>query len=139
MEKSSEEKLMEEHFKEMERLDKEREIVKLSWKSNLIAFIPGVEVLFSWLEDNHDDWYPEGVVYIYDVDEKRSGYPNYQHVRIKEDPDKLLYIKQKEDIEEVGVDHYCVWQHVGMGEDDYSGFLLLPMTDGRYFKVSYSC
>ena len=35
---------------------------------------------------------------------------------------------------------YYVWQTTGYMGDDYSGFLLLPLLDGkRFWKVGYSC
>ena len=34
---------------------------------------------------------------------------------------------------------YWVHQETGILGDDYYGFLLLPLKDGRYWKVSYNC
>lgn len=85
-----------------------------------------------------EGWLPCGFVEIYETDEKRRGYSSYQHVRIKDDEDKLLYIKQDSD-DIKGVNHQCVWQTVGIMGDDYSGYLLFPLKNGSYFKVSYDC
>ena len=39
-----------------------------------------------------------------------------------------------------GVEHWYVYQRtVGMEGDSFEGFLLLPLKNGKYFKVSYSC
>jgi hypothetical protein len=51
----------------------------------------------------------------------------------------MTYEKVKE-TEIRGVDHYYVWQQTtSMEGDSYSGHLLFPLKDGRYFKCSYSC
>ena len=133
-------KQMMDSYAEAEQQEYIKEVnLKSEWENKLQGLIPKLEILFEWLNENHDCWMPIGIVEIYDADEKRSGYSTYQHVRIKNDKDKLLYMKQDEDEEEVGVNHFCVWQTTGYIEDDYSGFLLLPLSDGKYFKVSYSC
>ena len=49
----------------------------------------------------------------------------------------LLYIKGKQD--EEGKFHNMVWQTTGCCEDDYSGYLLFPLNNGKYWKISYSC
>jgi len=111
-------------------------LLKLEWKNKLKGLV-NINSLFKWLDD-HDYWLPIDIVEIYNIDEKQSGYSSYQHVRIKDDKDKLLYMMQNED-EIRGVTHYCVWQTCGMMGDDYSGYLLFPLKNGKYFKVSYAC
>lgn len=109
---------------------------KKTWQKILKGLI-NVTGLFRHLNEN-DNWTPVGIVDIYDVDEKKSGYSNYQFVRIKDDEDKRLYMKQP--VTEIrNVSHNCVWQTVGMMGDDYSGYLLFPLSNGKYLKVSYSC
>jgi hypothetical protein len=111
--------------------------IRKEWKAKLKGLI-NITGLFKNLDDGMDSWMPIDIVEIYNTDEKRSGYSNYQHVRIKDDKDRLLYMKQDE--EEIrGIDHCCVWQTVGYCEDDYSGYLLFPLKDGRYLKISYAC
>jgi hypothetical protein len=118
-----------------EEAEKDR-LLKLEWRKKLKGLI-NVSGLFKWL-DEHDYWTPLEIVEIYNTDEKTSGYSSYQHVRIKDDKDKLLYMMQDED-EIRNVNHYCVWQTCGMMGDDYSGYLLFPLKNGKYFKVNYSC
>lgn len=123
-------------FVEGERVRcEEEEKFKSEWKDKLKDLIN--DDVFNWLNE-HDSWYPNGIVEIYNVDEKRSGYSTYQHTRIKDDKDKLLYMQTDED-EVEGINHYFVWQQTGYLGDDYSGYLLLPLSNGKYFKVSYSC
>lgn len=53
-----------------------------------------------------------------------------------QDKDKEhLYEKQDTD----GIFHNLVYQRTGVCEDDYYGFLLFPLRDGNYWKVSYEC
>ena len=93
--------------------------------------------LFKHLQESMFYWHAEGFVEIVLTDEKESGYSKYQHARTIPD-DKRLYMKT--DCDEIrGVDHYYVWQTTGCCEDDYSGFLLFPLKDGRYYKFWYSC
>jgi hypothetical protein len=128
--------MMSDSYKEVEQEITRIEKEKKSWKKKLKGLI-NVTGLFRYLEEM-DGWYPYGFVEVYDTDEKRGGYKSYQHVRIKDDKDNLLYMKQPES-EIKGIDHCCVWQTVGHLGDDYSGYLLYPLKNGLYFKVGYSC
>lgn len=111
-------------------------LLKLEWCKKLKGLI-NVSDLFKWLNE-HCDWIPLDIVEIYNTDEKTSGYSSYQHIRIKDDKDKLLYMKQDED-EIQNVNHYCVWQTCGMIADGYLGYLLFPLKNGKYFKVKCIC
>ncbi len=101
---------------------------------------------FDFIEE-HDTYHSEGIVETIETEEKRRGYENYKHCRIKSDKDKLLYIYHTDEIESIQIEseyegeeiEYYVWQTTGYSEDDYSGFLLLPLLDGRFWKVGYSC
>ena len=119
----------------IEEAKKEKQL-KNVWRKKLNGLI-NVTGLFKWL-DELDYWIPIDIVEIYNTDEKTSGYGSYQHIRIKDDKDNLLYLMQNED-EIRNVNHYCVWQTVGYCGDDFSGYLLYPLNNGKYFKVSYSC
>jgi len=58
---------------------------------------------------------------------------------VKNEKENLTYLKFKES-EIRKVDHYCVWQTSdGISGDSYWGYLLFPLSNGKYFKVSYSC
>lgn len=93
--------------------------------------------LIRFLEDSAY-WTPMGMVDIVLTDEKSGGYSGYQHARISDDSSKHLYKKMPCD-EIRGIDHYYVWQSVGYCEDDYYGYMLFPLKNGKYYKVSYSC
>lgn len=120
-------------YLEIERQDKK---LKREWRVKLKGLI-NVSGLFKHLEGMMF-WQPFGIVEIYHTDEKPDGYSSYQHVRIKDDEDKLLYLLQDEN-EIRGINHCCVWQSCGMMGDDFSGYLLFPLKDGKYFKINYSC
>jgi hypothetical protein len=100
--------------------------------------LTNVSGLFKWLNSDMEYWTPVGIVEIQLTDEKTSGYRNYQHARVVSDPeDRHLYMKT--DCEVHSVPYYYVWQTTGCCEDDYSGYLLFPLKDGKFFKVSYCC
>lgn len=110
--------------------------LKAEYKFKLKGLI-NISGLFKSLE-NDINWTPIGFVEIELTDEKTNGYKAYQHARIINTNDKKLYLKT--DCDDIrGVDHYYVWQTVEYLEDDFSGFLLFPLNNGKYFKVSYSC
>lgn len=100
---------------------------------------------FSFAED-HNTYYSEGIVEIVETDERNSGYSDYKHCRTKEN-DGMLYMHHTSYIETLEGDsqhegeviEYWVWQTTGYMGDDYSGFLLLPLKDGRFWKIGYSC
>lgn len=124
------------YIEEMIRYDKEKTKKANAWKKKLKGLI-NVSGLFKDLSEM-DGFEIIDIVEIYNVDEKRSGYSNHQHVRIKDDKDRLLYMKNNSS-EIRNVDHVCVWQTVGMMGDDYSGFCLYPLKNGLYLKTSFSC
>ena len=125
-----------EGFKEMDRKDKE---LKISWRERLTDLVD-VDNLFNWLNDM-ESWTPIDIVDIVETDEKSSGYSSYQHARIMSTDDKYLYLKCNMDKEYAfeGVEYYYVWQTTGYCEDDYSGFMLIPLSNNQFFKIHYSC
>ena len=136
--KEEEEEIYNEYVSIMEKERNEWEKVKLEMR-NLIH-----EKYIDFIEE-HDTYGSEGVFEIKLTNEKKSGYPNYQCCRIE--ADSFLYMHQfcaletlneKSKYEGESIEYY-VWQTSGYCGDDYSGFLLLPLNDGRFWKVSYSC
>jgi len=119
--------------KEERQIRKQRNL----YKAQLRGLI-NVAGLYRWLNGDMSFWMPEGIVEIVLTDEKRSGYSTYQHARIKDDKERFLYMKTSFD-EVRKIDHYYVWQTTGCCEDDYSGYLLFPLSNGKYFKITYSC
>lgn len=97
--------------------------------------------------ESQESYRSEGIVNIFEVKERRQGYSQYPHCREFGTDERRLYMKCTTELETYdneskyeGSDiEYWVWQTVGYCEDDCSGFLLLPMLDGRYWKISYSC
>ncbi|MGK0174076.1 MAG: hypothetical protein ACI9AT_000439 [Ulvibacter sp.] len=124
----------------------EMDAIKANWdqaKNDLKGLIH--PKYFDFAEDN-ESFASEGIVKIVLTDEKKSGYPNYPCCRVLGElgflymshSDALETIEEESKYEEESINYY-VWQTVGYSGDDYSGYLLLPMNDGRYWKVSYSC
>jgi hypothetical protein len=125
-----------EYLKMVFEIDIQDKKLKNSYKRQLKGLI-NISGLFKFLQDNID-WVPEEIVDIELTNDKSFGYGSYQHARIVGDESRRLYLKNNCD-EIRKVNHYYVWQISGSCEDDYSGFMLFPLKNGKYFKVSYSC
>lgn len=114
--------------------EKEQKTLKTKFRKDLKGLI-NITGLYNYL-DELGDWEPIGIVEIQITDEKMDGYEGYQFARvIGKDPN--LYMKQRSEIR--SIDHSYVWQTVGYLGDDYSGFSLYPLNNGKYFKISYRC
>ena len=85
--------------------------------------------------DDLSYWKHEGYVEVEKTDYKNGFYPNYDFYVEKGNPKSHKYMKQDEDENF----HSMVWQTTGCCEDDYSGFQLFPLSDGRYWKISFEC
>jgi hypothetical protein len=82
-----------------------------------------------------DEWMHESYVEVEETDYKSGEYLSAVFYKEKDNEKSLLYMKQDEE----GKYHNMVWQTVGYCEDDYSGYLLFPLNNGTYWKISYSC
>ncbi len=92
----------------------------------------------------------EGIVEIEETDEKQNGYPDSQrNCRIKSDKSSGLFMYTTSEVEylygEEGeyegepIEYWVKQWSVGMEGDSYSGYLLMELSDGRYWKINYSC
>lgn len=91
------------------------------------------EMITDILDDNHY-WQHEGYVKLEKSDYKSGFYPSYDFYT-EPNSKKYHYMRQDDD----GEFHNMVWQTTGPCEDDYSGYLLFPLLNGDYWKISYSC
>jgi hypothetical protein len=78
----------------------------------------------------------EGYIEVVKTDYKESGYSSYDFYVEKDNPKSRYYMRQDDD--ESGF-HSMVWQTVGMLGDDYSGYMLYPLNNGKYWKIYYNC
>jgi hypothetical protein len=117
---------------EMDRVQDEINIKELEFVRENISYpVDNFEL------DEMDYWKHEGYVDVEELVGYKSGsYPSYKFYKEKDNPKSLTYMRQ--DDEENGY-HSMVWQTVGYCGDDYSGYLLFPLTNGKYWKISYSC
>ena len=122
---------------EQRKMDDANNRLKAEYKEKLGSLV-NTKSLYKWLNEDQEHWVPEAIVDIKLTDEKASDYPTYQHARILNDKDHLLYMKCTFDDVVKGIDYYYVWQTT-IGEDSYSGYLLFPLNNGQFFKVSYNC
>lgn len=103
-----------------------------SWKEKLKGLINTKKLWRELGEEFEDYWGIEGIVELKLTDEKRGGYSkDYQCARIKGESGYLYT--------DWGGNGVFNWQQTGYLGDDYSGYLLYPLKDGKYLKVSYSC
>lgn len=98
---------------------------------------------FDFAQSN-ETYYSEGLVEVIEF-KKQNGEPYF---KIKDAKNGECYTKCSTEIECYNFDSeyegekvdYLVWQTTGFCEDDYHGFLLLPLLDGkRFWRVGYSC
>lgn len=73
---------------------------------------------------------------------KSWEYPSYTFYNVlDEDNDELKlphhFMRQDDNSEDNF--HCLVWQTTGCCEDDYSGYIMFPLTDGTYWVVKYHC
>ena len=105
----------------------------------LLKGLINVTGLYRHLDEDFTSWTIHGIVDIILTDEKFGSHPNYQCARIVDDKNKILYMKVSADGEVRGVKHYFIWQRTGTMEDDYYGYILFPLKNGKFFHISYSC
>lgn len=118
---------------------KRESTIKKRFKKELKGLI-NYTGLFNWFDAGHQYWMPCEIVEIQLTDEKKSGYHHsYQCARVIGEKENHLYMKTPMDEYVKGVHYYYVWQTCGYSGDDYSGYLLFKLRDGRFLKCSYAC
>lgn len=143
----------EERFEEFERcmdeyyeyLYKEREKFEKAldyYKENcIIPFEDTEDIEILNFED--DEFFHIGYCKVEKTDYKNHWYKNAEYFRVigfegdsnSKDSFKFLHFMK---VNEGDNFHTLVWQQTGPCEDDYSGYILYPMKDGRYWVVSFS-
>lgn len=116
-----------------------------SWKEKLKGLI-STKHLWNQMNEETDNWNIEEIVEIEKITDKETILkklgiytPYIEACKIKGE-NYFTYSKSEcFDYEPKYISHYYVWQQTGYSGDDYSGYLLYPLKDGRYLKVSYSC
>ena len=102
--------------------------------SEAIEFVKAnIKYDFDLIDLDDINWKHEGYVEVEKTDYKNSFYPTYDFYKVK--GEKLNYMRQDDD----GEFHNMVWQTTGNCEDDYSGFQLFPLSNGKYWKIRYYC
>lgn len=101
-----------------------------SWKEKLKGLIK-VKKLWREMEEEYESWWIEGIVEIELTGTSNKNYPKSICAKIK-DEKSYTYTDYRGE----GVFN---WQTVGMLGDDYSGYTLHPLKNGKYLKISYSC
>ena len=97
-----------------------------------------------------ESYHSEGVVEINEVEDKQNGYSNSQrNCRIKGEGYSGLYMYttsgveymygEEGDYEGEFVEYWVNQWSTGIEGDSYAGFLLIPLSNGTFWKVGYSC
>jgi len=123
--------VQEEHQKQLELNSREIENVKTLIDYNF-SFIE------EYLEDN-DWWNHSGYVEVELSDYKSCAYPSYDFY-IEKGFKNVMHCMRQDDSED-DTFHCLVYQSDGGygAEDSYFGYLLFPLTNGKYWKIEYSC
>lgn len=105
-----------------------------------------IDYPFRWVNDTFhgvNSWRHEGFVEIeHDPNYKNCFYPKDKFfVEKNSGPCPIHYMLQADRRPKSRLRrgfHSLVWQLCQL-EDSYSGFILYPLKDGRYWKISFSC
>lgn len=134
------------HEEVLKKLSTEEEKRKSILKEKLVYFKDNIDYDFEHVEEylgfDIDDKeylnYHEhiGYVSVEKADYSHGFQPSACYYEITgDDNDKLFYCIQDESDEHTF--HVLVYQTTGYCEDDYSGYLLFPMKDGKYWKIRF--
>jgi len=104
--------------------------IRDSWKKKLKGLI-NIKKLWKELNEEMEGWDVEGIVEIELTGKSERGYPNSICAKIKGE-NKYTYTDYRGE----GI---FVWQQTGYNGDDYSGWCLYPLKDGKHLKISYNC
>lgn len=133
---------MEDYF---EMMRAEQEAMEKEWFEAKESIRDIIEEKYFIFAEEHDTYSHVGIVDIYEVVEKQWGYGNNQkNCRVEDEEHSKLYmlttgeIYDEEQEAEISL-YYWVWQTTGYCGDDYSGFLLFPLMNGKFWKIAYSC
>ena len=136
---------IEEYHELMEEIERAEEIEREKFIKALDFFKENIDYPYQLLEDNDfdlEDFFENnyshvGYCHINEIDYRNSFHPNIKCYKIVEDDLKIDKIFERYDNKD-GF-HYLIYQTCGYLDDDYSGYLLFPMKDNKYWVVSFSC
>ncbi len=117
-------------YKDMREQDNKREE---SNKAALEFVKQNIDYDIDLIELEDISWQHEGYVEVEKSNYKNGFYPN--HDFYTEKGEKVQYMRQDDE----GTYHNMVYQTTGFLEDDFSGSMLFPLTNGKYWKISYYC
>lgn len=135
----------EEEKRHIEAMDNYYAELDSKWSKAKEELIGLIDPKYFDFAQSNETYYSEGIVQIERFKPQYTSHPNSEHCR----ESNMTYIKTTNEIECYDFDseyegesvEYWVWQiETSMEGDSYSGFLLLPLLDGkRFWKVGYSC
>jgi len=132
------EKTINDAFSEMAKFEKKQKEIN---KKELENVKSNIDYDFDFIQEilNDVNWQHDSYVEIEKIDYKSNSYPNYDFFIIKGDFNGMKFMKQPQfDENNNEIFHELVWQTVCCCEDDYRGFILIPLKNQKYWKISYS-
>ena len=124
-------------------LEKEKEEAIQKINEEALKFVKeNISYSFDYIEEileGNNYWKSEGYTTVEISHYKCSAYPNHTFY-VETNIEKSLQYMRQDDNDEDDY-HNLVWQTDGYFGDDYSGYLLFPLSNGynQYWKISYSC
>lgn len=117
----------------------EEQNLKDEYKVKLTGLLDTRKV-WEWLDEN-DSWAPKGIFSV-KISWKGNGYYNkimaHADVITQGFTDYKNMHRQQEAKSEIGVNHIFIRQF-SCCEDSYNGYMAIPLSDYRYFLITYSC
>jgi len=130
------------YFLEVKRIQEETDKVNneaIEYVKTMIDYdFDNVEELL----DGNDWWRSMGYVELIKSDYKNCFYPSHDHYKEINPSKGMEHIEyMRQDDSEFNTFHNLVYQRNGGygAEDSYSGFVLFPLTDGKYWKIKFEC
>lgn len=132
------------HGKEMAESDRK---LKADWEKAKEEVKHLIHQKYFDFIENHESYSSEGIFDIQLTDHRASRHPNNQACLVKNWNDKRLFVHHTNYIESFDIEseyegeevEYFVWQETGMLGDDFYGYLLLPLSNGKFWMVNYAC
>ncbi len=140
--------ISEEEEREMhEAMDHYYDALKKKWDQDKELVKDLIHPKYFDFIENQESYYSEGILETEEFEPTRTDHPNHKHCKVVSDKTDLhTYILTTDEIEtfdnseskyEGEIVGYWVWQ---TGYDDsYSGYMLFELSNGKYWKVGYSC
>ena len=118
-------------------IDKHEKEIQLKNKVALEFVKQNIDYDIEILELDCMSWNHIDYIEIEKTDYKSCAYPNSNYY-IEKGNSSIKYLEYFEDCNNKKI-QILIYQTCGYTGDDYSGFLLYPLTNNKYWKISFEC